>query len=203
MNKFFLTAAAAVVAASAQAEVVVFTPGATVPTDGSYTVVNTFDSAAGLTGSNFQILNTSVGGVGAQPTQGDGSYLAVLGGGSATYAFAQPVSAFQFVIGSVDTYNTITYTSSLGGTRTLTGSQIVAAADGNQVLDRTNGTVTIRGAAGETFSNVTFGSTGNSLEVDTLAVSAAVPEPATWGMLILGFGVAGGAMRRRRAVAFA
>ncbi len=28
---------------------------------------------------------------------------------------------------------------------------------------------------------------------------AAVPEPATWGMMILGFGVIGGAMRRRAA----
>ena len=32
----------------------------------------------------------------------------------------------------------------------------------------------------------------------TLSVSA-VPEPATWGLMILGFGAVGGAMRRRRA----
>lgn len=31
-------------------------------------------------------------------------------------------------------------------------------------------------------------------------VSSAVPEPATWGMMILGFGLIGGAMRRRTAV---
>lgn len=29
-------------------------------------------------------------------------------------------------------------------------------------------------------------------------VAGAVPEPATWGMMILGFGVAGAALRRRR-----
>jgi hypothetical protein len=28
-------------------------------------------------------------------------------------------------------------------------------------------------------------------------VSAAVPEPATWAMLIAGFGLVGGALRRR------
>jgi PEP-CTERM motif len=28
----------------------------------------------------------------------------------------------------------------------------------------------------------------------------AIPEPATWAMMILGFGMIGGAMRRRRAV---
>ena len=32
---------------------------------------------------------------------------------------------------------------------------------------------------------------------------AAVPEPATWAMMIAGFGIAGGALRRRRAVATA
>jgi hypothetical protein len=32
-------------------------------------------------------------------------------------------------------------------------------------------------------------------------VSAAVPEPATWAMMIAGFGVVGGAMRRRKATA--
>ena len=33
----------------------------------------------------------------------------------------------------------------------------------------------------------------------TATQAGAVPEPATWGMMILGFGMAGGAMRRRRA----
>lgn len=32
-------------------------------------------------------------------------------------------------------------------------------------------------------------------------VAPAVPEPATWGMMILGFGVSGAALRRRRAAA--
>ena len=35
------------------------------------------------------------------------------------------------------------------------------------------------------------------------SLSAAVPEPATWGMMIMGFGLAGAVMRRRRTVAFA
>jgi len=34
-----------------------------------------------------------------------------------------------------------------------------------------------------------------------LQVPSAVPEPATWGMMIMGFGLAGAAMRRRRTVA--
>ena len=35
--------------------------------------------------------------------------------------------------------------------------------------------------------------------ITAMAIQAPVPEPATWAMLILGFGVVGGAMRRRAA----
>ena len=37
------------------------------------------------------------------------------------------------------------------------------------------------------------------LAVDTGPVGGAVPEPATWGMMIMGFGLAGAVVRRRRA----
>jgi hypothetical protein len=36
-------------------------------------------------------------------------------------------------------------------------------------------------------------------DANTTLTAGAVPEPATWGLMILGFGVIGGAMRRRRA----
>jgi hypothetical protein len=48
-----------------------------------------------------------------------------------------------------------------------------------------NGAVTLNNATNGTFSAV----------VDA---SAAVPEPATWGMMILGFGLVGAGMRRRK-----
>ena len=58
---------------------------------------------------------------------------------------------------------------------------------------------------------VTFDSFTNVFTIDTLAtpatidssafeyalVSPGVPEPATWGLMIVGLGLAGGAMRRR------
>jgi hypothetical protein len=47
-------------------------------------------------------------------------------------------------------------------------------------------------------TQVVFSSSGNSFELDNIAVASAVPEPATWAMMIVGFGVAGGALRRRR-----
>jgi hypothetical protein len=43
---------------------------------------------------------------------------------------------------------------------------------------------------------------GNGSYAGTLEfAAAAVPEPATWGMMVLGFGAVGFAMRRRQAVA--
>ena len=36
--------------------------------------------------------------------------------------------------------------------------------------------------------------------LDNVSVTAAVPEPATWALMILGFGAVGGAMRRRQTV---
>lgn len=36
--------------------------------------------------------------------------------------------------------------------------------------------------------------------ITTVAANAAVPEPATWAMLLLGFGVVGAAMRRRHSL---
>jgi len=53
---------------------------------------------------------------------------------------------------------------------------------------------------------VRFGSASNRvMAIDNINLShaAAVPEPATWAMMLLGFGGIGAAVRRRRAVAFA
>jgi hypothetical protein len=38
-----------------------------------------------------------------------------------------------------------------------------------------------------------------TVTLDSFAAAGAVPEPATWAMLILGFGLVGGALRRRQA----
>lgn len=41
---------------------------------------------------------------------------------------------------------------------------------------------------------------GGFISVDT-TIENLVPEPATWGLMLLGFGLAGASMRRRRAIA--
>jgi hypothetical protein len=52
--------------------------------------------------------------------------------------------------------------------------------------------------------SVVFGGTANQIAFDDIALGVAVPEPATWAMMLVGFGVLGFALRRRRrAVAIA
>ena len=66
------------------------------------------------------------------------------------------------------------------------------------------------GTASPNFANVqsvSFRSLGFRNQLDNIVVTAAtgaVPEPATWAMMIAGFGLVGGAMRRRSTkIAFA
>ena len=49
------------------------------------------------------------------------------------------------------------------------------------------------------FSKVTISSTGmGNVELDNVLYAGGVPEPATWAMLLMGFGGLGAALRRRR-----
>jgi hypothetical protein len=190
---------AGMTASSANAAVDIHFDGGLATPAAGYTIVDTFDTADGLTGSNFQIKVPPADGNGAPPANSVPSgtpYLSVLAGGSATYTFAAPVSSFQFDWGSIDAYNTLT----INGTSQaiiVPGSNFINPANGDQIAAGTNGRFTVTGTAGELFTSVTFSSTGNSFEVDNLAVGGAVPEPATWAMMMLGFGGLGFAMRRK------
>ena len=60
--------------------------------------------------------------------------------------------------------------------------------------------LTLPVSGGEQTINVTGTSGGNASYAGTLAFAvSAIPEPATWAMMIGGFGIVGGAMRRRKA----
>ncbi len=52
-------------------------------------------------------------------------------------------------------------------------------------------------------SSVTFYGSG-SQQLDNITVNGGVPEPASWAMMLGGFGLVGGIMRsRRKSVSFA
>ena len=52
-----------------------------------------------------------------------------------------------------------------------------------------------------TFTSLSFTDTSENWHGFTVGVGGVVPEPATWAMMIMGFGLAGGALRSRRRVA--
>ncbi len=194
-----IVSALCALAAPAAAATFTFTPGGSAPTAG-YNVINTFTSDAGLVGVGFQIKTPPADGDGAPPASSTfpgSSYLSVLGDGFATYTFGPGVTAFQFDWGSVDSYNTLTFVTSISGETVIPGSDFISPSDGNQSADSTNGLFTAMAGMGETFTSVTWSSSRNSFEVDNLAI-AAVPEPGTWMMMMIGFGMIGATARYRR-----
>lgn len=208
MRKFAMCAAAVLAANAlpAQAAVTVnFQPGGnTLP--GGAAIINNFNGVAGtILAPGAMIHGTTNDGSGALPAFGDGTnYLSVLGGGSYTLALSA-TSVVSFVLGSLDTYNSVLLSFVGGTTQLLTGAQIKGFLNptpltnsGDQLIPATNGRVTYTVNSGDPLINgITFASEANSFEIDDFAT--AVPEPATWAMLLLGFGAIGYSMRRRRA----
>jgi len=207
MNRFAVAAAVAALAVatagSASAAVVtLFTPTVGTPTPG-YTVIDDFTTLNGVTGTGTFILDNGVNSTfGAQPSESPQPalpYLDVEAGATANINFSVltggvPVRNFEFDWGSVDTFNTLTIHSS-------TGDVVIvppAPGDGSWTSGDTNGTFQVWGTAGETFSGISLTTSQNSFEIDNLATAPA-PEPASWAMMIVGFGAIGFAMRRRQA----
>jgi hypothetical protein len=201
MNKFLKTAAIAAVASfavagSANAAIVTgFLPGADAPLAGDTLLYDFTDGNLGILdpGAVNTVIQTGTNGSGAQNpfSVPGGNYLSVLGGGTATLTFDSLMRSISFNWGSLDTYNTLTIHWS-------GGNVIPNPADGNQTQPGTNGLFFASVGAGESISGLTFASSQNSFEIDDISGSA-VPEPATWAMMLLGFGAIGWQMRRRRA----
>ena len=184
----------------AHAVTFLFDPGVSSPGAG-YTVINQFDNMSGITFSNAQIQSPPSNSTGAPPayaTFGSDEYLSVLSGGYATINFAG-TNSVRFDWGSIDNFNKLTVLLADGGESVITpGGNFTNDANGNQIAMNTNGLFTINAGVGETIVGLKLQSSGNSFEIDNLAV-AAVPEPATWAMMIGGLGLVGGMMRRRSA----
>ena len=212
MINYALLAGAALFAATAANATTTITfddgVGGLQPGEISYADFNTVATSGGVSGANYLIMTGSVSGQGAQPPVGDQGdpYLSVgaTGVGIATFNFAsQPgggISQLGMDYGSADTYNSFVLHLSNGTTETYTGTDAIVngVANGNQSSSVTNGRLTFRESAGIYITSIDLRSTSAALEVDNLGVIAAVPEPATWGMMLLGFGVMGVSLRRRR-----
>ena len=117
--------------------------------------------------------------------------------------FQYSTNATSLTTGTWTTVNALNFAPAV-----TTGTQ--GALDGNLAANQRSLAATIGGlsiASGANFGfrwiDVNSGGNDHGLGVDnfsvksTLAATSAVPEPATWGMIILGFGALAGVVRRR------
>ena len=163
----------------------------------------TFDT----TGGNVGIADGNVYSVccGTDPADTN-KFVAFGGGGPGSGTLS---TSFRTALGRLYTV-AFDYAALGGGSEALNfsinGTQLfsVSPTAQNQPISFTNGSFTFTGFSGfgpnTTLSISSTGTFGVDAIIDNLSVSGAVPEPATWALMILGFGAVGGAMRRRAAM---
>ena len=171
----------------------------------NFNAANVLSDIPGLSG-NGQIVQGFKSGVYAQPFGDTTKYLSVpRSGASGTvtldltgYNFGGTVDGFSFYWGSIDTYNSLAINTSLGTTNfAFNGLNPPPPANGDQMTSANNRRAYFSLAPGEKLNSLQFISKGYAMEVDDLVFTgrAAVPEPSTWALLVVGFGFAAGAMR--------
>lgn len=139
-------------------------------------------------------------GISAPPPGDKTNYLTVLGGAQATLTSAQALQKLSLFMGSPDSFNSIRFIGA-GLDWTLMGTQLwqpIAAKDGDQAWGRR-----LTYDFGDySVKTIVFASGRNSFEFDDLAGAfVAVPEPASWALMIMGFFGMGAALRTRRRAA--
>ena len=201
-----VAAAAAVVAIPATAGAAVtlgtVTPGAAVYAGPAPTY--NFDPNGTSLVSAGSITSTNLEGVRAKPLGSTGNYWSVGptegNPGVLDLSAIGDIFSVSFIWGSVDAYNKIEFLDAsnvvLGS---FTGSDIFYPANGNQTDPNLNPVVmfNVTGDDVTKLAKLRLTSTSNAFETDNYAINA-VPEPGTWALMVLGFGLMGFGMRRRR-----
>lgn len=207
MGKLLSTIVAVTLAgagSAASAQVVLSASPGTDPYSGPAPTYD-FESPAPVTGG--LVTTGSVAGVTAQPFGSTGQYLTV-GPTNGTEAFLDlssfaSIGSLSFIWGSVDAYNVLDILDRSNNLiASFTGADAAVNPNGDQTNPITNplALLTFSGMTRTDIGGIRFNSQQNAFEVDNIAVMAAVPEPAAWLMMLLGFGFVGGMMRYRNAL---
>jgi hypothetical protein len=141
--------------------------------------------------------------------QGGSNYLAdatkfesVEGGQTSTFSTTGGyyLTSFSFYMGSPDYYNHMLFHFSGGGSQQIDGNAIWGGSPAGNG-DRTKGFRVYYNFHGAHVSSIDFSSGQNAFEADNFAGGVGVPEPASWALMITGFGLAGGMIRAKRRAA--
>jgi len=156
---------------------------------------------------DFAYANDTTGAA-ASPAGDSSRYLytsSAVGSGVATLSTFD-LSSVSFYWGSIDSYNSVDLLGADGVTLLSVGGSAFSPANGDQSAAITNQRIFFTAGAGEVITGLRFTATGVAFEIGDVAgrlisdgAGAAVPEPATWALMIGGFGMVGFAARRRRA----
>ena len=173
-------------------------------TDGTVTTVN-FSAASGAGpgqgNTTFPILS---GGEGKYVSS---NFLQSIGAGTLTFTFASAVAGLGFT--TIDLFNpqgsndiSLSVFSGANGTGTLLGSTTAANFNFQSNFTYFMGFTSDSNNIGS-FVLTNPGGASDVFGVDNIVSAklspvAAVPEPATWAMMLLGFGFVGGALRSTR-----
>lgn len=219
------SAAAILLYSSAQAAIIVAPPVTTsTPYTGVPGTINfnggVKDAPPGFAWSGGGVVMNTTTSAGAEPLGDTTPYLSVLGGQTATLTINPAIaggalSSLTLFIGSVDTYNSITFhaganTQTVSGTSALNDILAGNTHTGDQTSSLANAYFTFHFLQG--VDQIDFSSGQNSLEIDDLTPTIQVgsqggggllPEPGAWVVMLTGFALLGLALRARLAGGFA
>ena len=139
---------------------------------------------------------------GESPTTGADTtpFIAISGGGTAKFTFSGPQNYFGLLIGSIDSYNTLSFYDSANSLiGTISGSNLMGPSFGYYGDRGINGTVYVNITSSTPFSSVVLATPTSSFEFDDVAYANVVPEPTTCALAALGLGTLGLVCRKKRA----